>query len=553
MNEPNEANLSGSYEAAAANDPAANTSTTPTPRKKTEYTVAEGIFAILSLVFAYFFIDTLLFLPATPGIGAAVLVFGFAAFVLGYQLVNKIPFTARSIICLVLLLLTGTFLAISNSSDLRPVVFLFDMALGLYWLFITLGASTSRDLDYLAWFDALKAMIVLPFASFGRGFAAFFGGLFGRKKHVETEKKNHAPLYVILGLLIAVIPCSIVFSLLMKDDAFSALINKIIDFPEIHIGETILKLILAIPVSCYLFGAVFGAARAPRKESMTYESTHRAAKEVRFLPILLVCTVFIPLLLIYLLYFFSQTGYFLSAFANIRPDGYTYAEYARSGFFELCRVSVVNMIVIAAAEIFSRYNDRKPAVLKVFITILSAFTLALMAIAQSKIIMYIRAYGMTPLRVLTFWFTIVLGVLFVFIILYQYLPKINFTKCAAISLVALFCALLLSNTDALIARYNIDRSINDPSKKLDVYMLTEDLSDAAIPVIIEKFDSIPAGDDKTKLETALTARAQSLETPAAIIGSEIFCYFPPDDRDWRSWNYSEYRANKLILEKFGSK
>ena len=313
-------------------------------------------------------------------------------------------------------------------------------------------------------------------------------------------------------------------------------------FDDLNIGETIGKLVLSIPISCYLFGALFSATRSPKKEMFTYDSTNTAANGARFIPLLVVCTALTPLLIVYLLYFFSQTAYFVSAFSNILPSGFTYAEYARNGFFELCRVSVINLVVIAAAEIFSRYAGKKPIVLKVYNSILSVFTLALMVIAQSKLAMYIRTYGMTPKRVNTFWFSIVLGVVFFFILLYQFIPKINFTRCAAVSFAVLFCALIFSNTDAMIARYNIEKYKSGETKTLDTDLLCYNLSDSAVPVIIEEYDTLPDESPKKAIDKYFTEWAKRIEIRE-----------DKTDSDWRDFNLSSSRAEKLILEKYGTK
>ena len=516
-----------------------NTQCTPvvTQKPKYTYTVKEGVFALLSFVFAYCFIDFCLF-TGSPGIATFVLVCGFAAIVVSYQLINRIKFTLRSIVCLVLLLASGATLFIFDG-DLYVITFLLDMMLGMYWLFITLGGTASVRFDYLAWFDALKSLFILPFVSFGRGFAAVFSLICGKN---TDSKKKHRVLFAFLGILIAVIPCSIVIDLLIKDEAFKSLLENIFSFDGMNIGETIAKIILAIPVSCYLFSAIFSATRDPKKKMLSYEETHSAAKEVRVFPIIMVCSAITPLLIVYLLYFFSQTAYFVSAFSNILPDGYTYAEYARSGFFELCRVSVVNLIVIAIAEIFSRFQGKKPVALKIYISILSVFTLALMAIAQSKLAMYIRTYGMTPLRVNTFWFSLVLGILFLFILLYQFLPKINFTRCAAISCAVMFCALIFADTDAMIARYNIEQYKSGVTYSLDTDLLLWQLSDSAVPVIIDEYDSLPYGKEKVRIHEYYTHRAEKLEK-----------YGENSEDDWREWDLSSHRAKRLIIENFGTK
>ena len=516
---------------------------------KMRYTFREGIFALLAFIFAYFFVDTVID-TVTIGIGVTAIVWSFAAFVLIYQLITKTKFTLRGVICLVVLLASSaTFTFFRDYYGVSILVFLFDIALGLYWLFITFGASTSERLDYLAWFDALKALVIEPFSCFGHWFGAVFRGIFGKKNSeeepVEQKKKNRTGLYVFLGIIIAIITSSVVIENLKGDAAFSALFDKLFNWGiDITFGDVILRVLLAFPLGCLLFGALFGATRRQRKSLFTYEGTHKAAGKVRFVPLMIVCIVIFPLLAIYLLYFFSQTAYFVSAFSNILPEGFTYAEYAREGFFELCSVAIINLIVITVSEIFSRYTEKKPALLKVTNTLLSLFALALMVIAQSKVVMYIRTYGMTPKRIFAFWFTIVIGVIFLFIVLYQFLPKINLTRCAVISSVLLLCVIAFANVDAMIAKYNIELSL-DTGSKLDATMLTYDLSESAEPVILEYYDKLPDDENKRELTSHFKNRADT------ILNEDSWYYKEGYASDWRNWNYSHSIADKMIVEMFG--
>ena len=502
---------------------------------KIEYTLKEGIFALISLVLAYFISDTL---GKNSGLGVTVAVFAFAAFVTAYLIITKKKTALRSVVVLALLLVTSLVFVLFDNYELKSCTLLFDMVLGMYWMFTSLGGSTSERFDYLALFDALKAVVILPVSCFVRIFPAIFSGLSG-KKGDRGKSTNRRPLYIFLGIVAAIVPSAIVLSELANDTAFYSFIENLLNMRNERLSEIMTTALFAVPIGCYLFGGLFGATRLPKKHIMTYESTHREAEKLRILPLLMVCTAITPLLIIYLLYFFSQMPYFLSGFMNVRPEEYTFAEYARSGFFELCKVSVVNLIVIGVAEMFSKRNGKKPLSLKIYISIFSVFTLALMAIAQSKLILYIRAYGMTPLRVMTFWFTLVLGAVFVFILLYQFLPKINFTRCVATALAVLFCALIFSDTDAMIARYNIGQYKSGEVYMLDTDLLLYQLSDSADAVILDEIDSLPAGKTKADLTNYMKKKTEKAEEQSGTT-------------DWGDWNLASYLAEKKLVDKYGS-
>ncbi|MBX6385570.1 MAG: DUF4173 domain-containing protein, partial [Microbispora sp.] len=79
--------------------------------------------------------------------------------------------------------------------------------------------------------------------------------------------------------------------------------------------------------------------------------------------------------------------------------GLTYAQYARSGFFELVTVSIFVLGVVAAAVALSRRRTRADRwLLAVLLGLLCAFTLVILASALHRLGLYTDAYGLSRLR-----------------------------------------------------------------------------------------------------------------------------------------------------------
>ena len=79
--------------------------------------------------------------------------------------------------------------------------------------------------------------------------------------------------------------------------------------------------------------------------------------------------------------------------------GLTYAEYARSGFFELATVSVFVLAIVAAAcggLSLERGRDRR--LLAALLGPLCALTLVILASALHRLDLYVDAYGLSRLR-----------------------------------------------------------------------------------------------------------------------------------------------------------
>ena len=126
-----------------------------------------------------------------------------------------------------------------------------------------------------------------------------------------------------------------------------------------------------------------------------------------------------------------------------------------------------------------RKEDGTPSVaMKVYCTLLSGVTILLIVSALSKMVLYIKEMGMTPLRVYTSWFMLVLVVLFVLIILAQF-RKLQFCRAAFAGFTLMFAVLCFSNVDGMIAKYNVNAYETGKLEKVDFGVL-EDLGDAAM-------------------------------------------------------------------------
>lgn len=98
--------------------------------------------------------------------------------------------------------------------------------------------------------------------------------------------------------------------------------------------------------------------------------------------------------------------------------GMTYAQYARSGFFQLCAVCAINGCVIAAAHFTGK--ERNGSRLKRPVIVMCLLSLLLLCTAGAKMAMYIAAYGLTPKRIISSLFLLWLMLVFAGIIVSRY-------------------------------------------------------------------------------------------------------------------------------------
>ena len=448
----------------------------PLPKK---FTLKDKLFALLCFVLGYFCAAWCLLSGYGIGVTAASLAVLLAEVV--YLLLSGKKIGAANIFALIAAgVLSCGFLFTSS-----PWVLCFNyiaVYVGVAYLYYCCaGNSTDGLFGQNLFFDLIKSMFVIPFS----GFINIWLALFGRQRDAEKKKEGQFG-YILLGILIAFIPTCIVILLLSSDSAFSAVLDEI--FRIFNLKDFLNRAVLAIPVAMYLFGMIYGAVNDNLPQTMTPERNAAAREKMRFIPCVTSYAALIPLLLVYVIFFVSQSAYFLSAFSGILPENYSYAEYARGGFFELCAVAVINLLVLSVVHAFTKRDAGKGNIVsRVLNFVLCLFTIGLIVIDLRKMILYIGQYGLTEKRVLTSWFMLLLGMVFLALAGKQLFVRLRFALTAACITGLMLALLLFANVDGMIAKYNVDAYLNGSLETVDFKAL-EDLDDGAVGYVLPLLD-----------------------------------------------------------------
>lgn len=329
--------------------------------------------------------------------------------------------------------------------------------------------------------DFFRSILIRPFESFVRQPISAFSIFKGKKR-----TKNI--LYALAGLAISIpLTVVVVFLLISSDDNFGIIIANFFDIAWFSISW-IWQLLFAVPVAMFLFGAAHSMTKpAPVNRDTT------TLPEYRFIPSVIAYFTVSPICVFYLIYVIVQIG----NISNALGKNIGYAEFARQGFFQLCAIAVINLIVIVALQTFCKRNenDVKPVVLRVYSIMISVFTLLIIATALTKMFMYINEYGMTMLRVYTSWFMILLAVIFIPVIILQ-IKDFPIWKTIFAAFTVMFAVLCFGNFEGNIAAYNINAYRNGAIEKLDVDQF-EELGIAAVPSAYALYNE--CGSDKAML------------------------------------------------------
>ena len=415
---------------------------------KPEYTKAEVALSVFVMAASFCIMRYVLFNAMgfiTTGVSIAVIT---AAIV--YMKKRGCRFTLFNKLHAAVLYVFSLVFSVTANNFIKELNALFLFGAGALLIYMT--AAGSKGVERYLPFAVCKAIFEYPFSHFGKQAAI-------TQDHLSKTKAGSNVKYIVTGLLLTVPLTAVVASLLMSaDDGLASMLSDI--FEKVFspgIWNVILQLMIAVPFSMYLFGMLYSNTHRDLITPLEEQSCIQKLFGMRFVSNLVMYTAVTPICILYVMFFISQASYFLSAFRNDLPEGFTYADYARQGFFELCAVAVINLIVLCAISLFSKKAGReKPFALKLYSVVLSVFTIILIATAMSKMVMYIENYGLTQLRVYTSWFMVLLALIFVLIIIKQFRFDMRFAGYITAVFTVMFAVLCFSRPEALIAKYNIE-------------------------------------------------------------------------------------------------
>ncbi len=191
----------------------------------------------------------------------------------------------------------------------------------------------------------------------------------------------------------------------------------------------------------------------------------------------------LPLVVLFLCFIAFQTAAAFGGEAFVQSHGLTYAEYARSGFFQLLAVAG---IVFAVCVFIYRSTNMRDAVSRWLTIALIGETGIIIFSAIKRLQLYIETYGLTlarwwPMATILFIGTVLL------LLAMLAIARVSFHQVAKVLCVwslTIVSVILLFNVEGSIVAYNADRFLSGKTNKLDVSYMVSALSDDAIPQLI---------------------------------------------------------------------
>lgn len=354
-----------------------------------------------------------------------------------------------------------------------------------------------------------------------------------RRKRVR-EQKNTNTKYIVTGVLIGVPMLIFVVILLNSADViFSDYIGRI---SQVVWDNIVLSPNIVLVVGLMVIG-FFGIYTFLSALTLNNLPSYQKEREKKNPIIAITFTVMITV--IYLIFSIIQ-GIFLFSGGMILPEGYTYAEYAHQGFFQLLFLCIFNLILVLCCMSLFEMNRWLKTILMVF----SGCTYVMIASSAYRMILYISCYHLTFLRMLVLWFLALLVVLLAGVMWSICKKKFPLFRFEVAVITVFYLVLSFSHFDYWIAKYNISQ-MGDQLEYEDVSYLCN-LSFDAAPILAK----ISAGHNN--IEYSVKGQRGFYE---GCYACELETYFKQAEKNTdlniRTFNLSEYQAVKAAEEYLG--
>lgn len=333
-------------------------------------------------------------------------------------------------------------------------------------------------------------------------------------------------LVTAIALLIVIIPL-----LASADDVFRQLLERIPNvFRGIKIDEFVARLIIVTAVTCIVFSYLWSLFSSKTRLNGAVPNTDSLHQSRAFLDPITVTTMLVLIDLVYAFFIAIQFSYLFGSLRYGLPQDFTYAQYARKGFFELVVITVINLITLLGNINFIKPSGtRLNKVVKILNTTLVVCTFIMLLSAHFRMSLYEEVYGFTYLRVLTHAFMGYLFVLLIVTLCKIWYQSIHLLKFYIVISVVAYTLLNYINIDSIIVKNNIERY--NKGNPIDIVYLTT-LSYDVVPKLVDLAQSTSDQTLANQLGDGLIHKKQALEKA----------------RPWQSFNISMYRARRVLLK-----
>lgn len=426
---------------------------------------------------------------------------------------NKIKNKTGIILIFPILVLSSTYFIFTNKTFYIANIFII-MLLNILMYIIMVNEKTElkNNLIYLyKLIINIMSKIKFPINYTKREVEEYIGKNNKNHKINKNDWKKTVKSLIIVFFIVGIV----LILLSSADEIFANLFSGIGDIlKNINIKSAfnfILQVSLIIVVYFLVLNLIFRIQKQ-NNEKTDYLVDHKTLDNFTIKLLL------ISLNLIYLIFCVIQVRSLFFAKSNINYS-FNYANYARTGFFQLMFVTFINFIII----LVTNRNSKKSV--KILNVLLVIFTIIIAISSMYRMYMYSSEYGFTYLRIFVYIILITEIITFIPILIYIFNDKIDFLKWCFIISIIVYCSINYINIENIIVNQNINK---EDSSKIDYEYLYN----------IATADSYKTF--KVKLDNEKTSNNEKVE----IINILLNIIKQNKNMTWQEFNISKYQAGK---------
>ncbi|MCM1105380.1 MAG: DUF4173 domain-containing protein [Blautia sp.] len=260
-------------------------------------------------------------------------------------------------------------------------------------------------------------------------------------RKAQAGKRSSKTIYILVGVGISVPLLAVILVLLYYADAVFANLIDTVFSPGAHAGT-------AFGVACTFFYAFFAAYCGLRYLHLGKISSE--CRDYRRFEPLVANTVLTLVAAVYLVFSLIQILYLFWGGMEL-PEGYTYAAYAREGFFQLLFVCILNVAIV----LFFMGCFRESRYKNVMLTVISLCTYIMLASSAMRMCLYVQAYQLTFLRIFVLWMLALLAVFLIGVMASIYRKDFPIFRYTVIVVTVCTLCFTCAHPDYWIAKYNL--------------------------------------------------------------------------------------------------
>ncbi|MCI8849304.1 MAG: DUF4173 domain-containing protein [Oscillibacter sp.] len=422
----------------------------------------------------------------------------------------------------------------------RPLLFVnlflaLTFALGSNWYFrfwnllalvILVPIHLFSDASLLPWWN--PAMPLERMQRFLRGLFGNLWSTFAAMSPLSKKGPSKHAAALIAGTVGSLILITFLLPLLSSADAlFAAATADLQNFIRSHFTDALGNLFWALLLTPFAFSLLYslGVQRAEPPKARTLPAADG----------LLFAALLTALDILYLFFLAVQSAGLFGGPAYLAERNIRYADWARSGFFQMVGVTAINLSVLLTSLTFSRKGEKSWKIVRILAALLTAESFTLLASAAWRMTLYVTAYGLSFKRFMTYWGMVMMALFFLAAAVKIAKPDVHFCRFAFPAALAGWLIINCIPVDYLVSKNQVDRYLNHESFAIDIHYLTYSLS-------YDTLSQLERLDPYTYLSKYQGDWLSHADEPLSSLLEQRKDTARRQCRDWRSWSLSAYLA-----------